>query len=172
MTLQEYTHNLPEDRQFKLAVKLTKLALPIWDNYADKNDLTYRDTVVGMHHSVDRKLLLNTINAIEEYLNLNRLKKLFDGKSKLLELSGQFDDPVVALQDMDWELPDEVLKTFYSVHNMLDTLVGKEQTVFGDSTIYVSINQAIDALETSKSLSSAEIKMILAEIKSSPGENL
>ncbi len=165
MTLQKHTDSLTKDKQFELAIKLTKLTIPIWDNYANKNELSYRDTVVGMHHTVDKKLLLNTINAVEEYLNLNKLKKLFDGKNKLLQLSKQFDDPIVALQDSDWELPDEVLKTFYSVHNLLDTVVGKEQTVFGEPTIYVSINQAIDAIEKSKTLTVEEINVILDEIK-------
>jgi len=165
MTLQKYTDSLPKEKQFNLAIRFAKLTLPIWDNYADKNDLSYRDTVVGMQHSVDRKLLLTTINAVEEYLNSNKLKKIFNGKGKLLELSRQFNDPIVALQDCDWELPDEVLKTFYSVHNLLDTLVEKEQTVFGESTIYVSINQAVDAIEKSKTLTFEEINEILNEIK-------
>ena len=69
------------------------------------------------------------------------------------------------MQDCDWELPDEVFKTFYSVHNLLDSLVGKKQTVFGESTIYVSINQAIDAIEKSKTLTLEEINAILEEIK-------
>ena len=165
MILQEFTDSLAKDKQFKLAIKLTKLAIPIWDNYTDKNDLCYRDNVVGMYHTVDRKLLLNTINAVEEYLKLNKLKKLFDRKSKLIELSKQFDDPIVALQDCDWELPNEVLKTFYSVRNLLDTLLGKEQTVFNERTIYVSINQAIDALEKSQTMTIEEIKTMFGEIK-------
>jgi hypothetical protein len=77
----------------------------------------------------------------------------------------QFDDPIIALQDTDWELPNEVQKTFYAVYNLIDTLMGKKKTVFEESSIYVSINQAIDALETSKTLTFDEINKILIDIK-------
>ncbi len=163
MTLQEYTDSLPKDKQFDLALRLIKLSLPVWNSYAEKNKLSYRDTVVGLTHSVDKKLLQNAIDTVGEYLHLNKLKKFIDGKKELLELRRQFDDPIVALQDTDWELPDEVQKIFYAVYNLIDTLVGKEQTVFGDSTIYVSINQVLNALQTSKMLTVDEIKVILTE---------
>ncbi|HEV7424358.1 MAG TPA: hypothetical protein VGO21_04175, partial [Candidatus Paceibacterota bacterium] len=81
------------------------------------------------------------------------------------EIRRQFDDPIVALQDTDWQLPDEVQKTFYAVYNLIDTLLVKEKTVFDESTIYVSINQAADALETSKTLTFYDINQILDDIK-------
>jgi hypothetical protein len=67
MTFQEFANSLPKEKQFELALKLTKLRLPIWDNFADKNKLSYRDIVVGLTHTVDRKLLQNTIDTVEEY---------------------------------------------------------------------------------------------------------
>lgn len=165
MTLQKYTDTLPKDRQLKLAIQLTRLTLPIWDNYANTNPLTYRDTVVGLTHTVDKKILKDTIDAVERYLNSNKIEQIINGTKELKEISGQFDDPIVALQDTDWELPDEVKKTFYAVYNLIETLLGKEKTVFDESTIYVSINQAIDALETSKSITSGDINKILDDIK-------
>jgi hypothetical protein len=80
-------------------------------------------------------------------------------------LSRQFSDPILALQDLDWELPYEVERTFYAVHNLLDSVLGKEKTVFNGTTIYVTINQAIDAIESSKLLSETEIKEMLYENK-------
>ena len=62
MTLEEHISNLPKDKRFDIAIRLTRLALPIWDNYSNRNELAYRDTVVGLMHSVDRTLLKNTIN--------------------------------------------------------------------------------------------------------------
>jgi len=47
---------------------------------------------------------------------------------------------------------------FYSIHNLLDAALGKERTVFDETTIYVTINQAIDALEGSKSFTTDQIK--------------
>ena len=112
MILQDYTNNLPKDKQFNLAIRLTKLAIPIWDNYANKNALTYRDTVVGLTHAVDKHLLLNTIDTVEKHLQINK------SDNKLYNIRRQYADPVVALQDFDWELPEEVQATFYSVYNL------------------------------------------------------
>ena len=161
MTLEEHIENLQKDMQFDIAIRLTKLSLPIWDKYADKNELTYRDTVVGLHHSVDRALLKNTIDAVEKYISTNMINKVIIKNTDLLSLSRQFSDPIVALQDIDWELPNEVEKTFYAVHNLLDAALGKEMTAFNESTIYVTINQAIDALNNSKTLTEKEIRKVL-----------
>ena len=161
MTLEEHIENLPKDKQFDIAIRLIKLSLPIWDKYADKNELTYRDTVVGLHHSVDRALLKNTIDAVEKYISTNMISKVVIKNTDLLSLSRQFSDPIVALQDIDWELPNEGEKTFYAVHNLLDAALGKEMTTFNESTIYVTINQAIDALDSSKTMTEEEIRKVL-----------
>ena len=146
---------MPSNKRLDLAIRLTKLALPIWEKYADENKLTYRDTVVGMHHSVDRNLLKETVGFVEQDFHLKKEERIF------FKLKAQFDDPIVALQDMDWELPDEIQNIFYSIYNLLEAYCGKSYTSFGDLTIYVSINQAIDALETSGRLTVDELRGII-----------
>ena len=153
MTLQQFCTNLPEDKRTQLAITLAKLTLPVWNNFADKHKLSYRDSIVGLKHPVDRNLLENSINEIET--------SCFKTTNRLLELYNSFIDPIVALQDDDWVLPNPVQKTFYSVYNLLESVIGKEQAVSEDSVIYVSINQAVDALETSKTLTEDEIKKYL-----------
>ena len=165
MTLEEHISNLPKDKRFDIAIRLTRLALPIWYNYSNRNELAYRDTVVGLMHSVDRTLLKNTINEVERFVIANRINKAIIKNFELLTLSRQFRDPIVALQDLDWELPNEVERTFYAVHNLLDSALGKEKTVFNEATIYVTINQAIEALESSNFLKEKEIREILYENK-------
>ncbi|MBK9700332.1 MAG: hypothetical protein IPO79_09600 [Flavobacteriales bacterium] len=140
---------------------MTKAALPIWDKYADKNELTYQDTVVGLHHSVDRQLLLKTINAVEQFVATNIIKRTIFKNPDLLSSDRQFNDPIVALQDTDWELPYEVERTFYAVHNLLDAALDKEKTAFNETTIYVAINQAVDALASSNTMTEEEIRNIL-----------
>jgi hypothetical protein len=165
MTLEEHIDNLPKDKRFDIAIRLTRLALPIWDKYAEKNELTYRDTIVGLQHSVNRALLKDTIDAVEKYVSTNIIGKAIIKITDLESLSRQFSDPIVALQDLDWELPNEIERTFYSVHNLLDSALGKEKTVFKETTIYVTINQAIDALSSSKLMTEAEIREILYDNK-------
>jgi hypothetical protein len=67
----------------------------------------------------------------------------------------------VALQDEDWNLPEAVLKTFYSVYNLLGGVAGKETSLFGENIFYVSINQSIDALLVAKLLPIEDIRHIL-----------
>jgi hypothetical protein len=50
---------------------------------------------------------------------------------------------------------------FYSTHNLLEKLSGKEKTVFNELTIYVSINQSIDAIQRKEIISTEEIKTII-----------
>ncbi len=130
MTLEEHIDNLPKDKQLDIAIRLTRLTLPIWDKYATKNELIYRDTVVGLQHSVDISLLKNTIDAVEKYISTNKINKAIIKNIDLLKFSRQFSDPLVALQDLDWELPNEVERTFYAVHNLLDSALGIEKTIF------------------------------------------
>lgn len=165
MTLQEHIDSLSKDKQFDIAIRLTRSALPVWDKYADNNELAYRDTVVGLNHSVDRQLLQNTINAVEKFVSTNRIKRTAIKNVDLLSSDKQFSDPIVALQDTDWELPYEVERTFYAVHNLLDAALGKVKTVFNETTIYVAINQAVDALASSKTMTEEEIRKILYENK-------
>ena len=161
MTLKGYIDSLPQDQQYKLAIRLTKLVLPIWEDYAGNNKTTYRDTVVGLTHVVDKNLLRSTVYSVEKYLKAIFVLKPIIKYSELNVLKGRFSDPVVALQDLDWELPNPVLMAFYSIHNLLDAVLGKEATAFDESMIYVTVNQAIQALESSKLYTTEEIKSIL-----------
>lgn len=164
MAFKDVLDRLTKDKQQNLAIILIKLALPIWNQYADKNELTYRDTVVGLHHEVNRKLLTACVTASEEYLN-SRFSERFlrKRKEKILFFYNELREPVVALQDCDWELPYEVEKTLYAVYNLICSLLGEENTVFNEPTIYVSINQAVDALTKSHALKFDEINEILSK---------
>ncbi|WP_318640275.1 hypothetical protein [Flavobacterium ardleyense] len=165
MTLEEHIDNLPKDKRFDIAIRLTRLTLAIWNNYADKNELTYHDTVVGLLHSVDRTLLKKTIDAVEKYILTNRINKAIIKNFDLIPFSRQFSDPILALQDSDWELPYEVERTFYAVHNLLVSALGKEKSAFNETTIYVTINQAIDALSSAELVTETEIREILYDNK-------
>jgi len=157
MSLQKYIDCLTKENQFKLAIKLARLALPVWDKFADRTELTYMDSVTGSKHTVDKDLLLRVIESIENNLMDNRFD-LNDEETKLYKM---FIDPIVALQDNDWELPDEVLKTFYSVYILIEALIDGGKPSFGNSSLYISINHSIDALVYSRTLSSDEINRIL-----------
>jgi hypothetical protein len=161
MSLQKFIESLSEENQFRLAIKLAKRALPIWNKFADKTELSYRDSVAGLKHTVDKSLLKDALESVENYLK----NKRSDFSEEETNLYKKFIDPIVALQDDDWELPDEVLKTFYSVYILIEALIDNEKPVFGNSSLYVSINHSIDALVYSKTLSTDEINGILDSFK-------
>jgi len=163
MTLEEHIKDLSEDKQFAIAINMIKLALPIWDKYAEQNELTYYDSVVGLKHEVERDLLKETVAEVEKHFSTSKTAIASRKSSNLLYFSEQFTDPIVALQDTDWELPKEVEKIFYAVHNLLDAAIGQDMTVFNEATIYVSINQATDALQIAKTITEESIREILYE---------
>jgi hypothetical protein len=165
MTLQRYVNSLYKQEQFRIAVKLARLALPVWDAYASKNELHYRDSVVGMSHTVDKQLLTRTVDAVEEYMNSENFKNRNYNKSRFSELLNEYLDPIVALQDRDWELPNEVKLLIYSIHNLLEAATGNEQTPFGEATIYVSINQLVDALTFSSHMTFEEVNYAIGILK-------
>src|SRR5258706_4102371 len=161
MTLQEFCDTLSENKQIELAVNLIKHILPVWDNYAQQNSLSYRDTVAGLTHSVPKQLLTAAMNEVEAYLAGPKLLRRLKRKDKLLKLYSYFSDPIIALHDTDWELPQAVEKTFYSVYNLTGSIVDKKKMVFDESAIYVSINQAIHAIQLSSVLSENQIQEII-----------
>lgn len=144
-------------QKVSFAIYFLKLALPVWNKYADENDLTYRDTVVGLDHRVHRNLLNDTVKAVEKYDSLNRFQSFINGKHNLMQLRSQFDDPIVALQDDDWSLPEPVLSIFFSVYNLLNSYFNNKNFDSSGSGINVSIHQAVDAVYASKILSFANI---------------
>ncbi len=165
MSLQGLIENLPPENQFELAIQLAKCTLPIWKKFAVKNKLNYHDTIVGLKHAVDENLPEGTLIAIEIYLTAKKLQYNFDNKEEIWQLYKQFEDPIVALQDDDWELPDDVLKTFYAIYNLLKATIGIKKTTFDENVVYVSINQSVEALEISGLLTVEEIDGIIAKFK-------
>jgi len=156
-SLEEFIKSLPEDKQFSLALKLLKKAIPLWDEFINEKNLSYKDGLVGLKHNVSGDLPLKVVKLTEKFLECG----IKDIKEKILSVRLEFTDPVVALQDDDWNLPQTVLLTFYSAYNLINAISEKDSETFGPSSVSVSINQSIDALEKSKTLTPEQIKDIL-----------
>jgi len=152
MDLKEYCYSLSSNNVYALAIKMCENALPIWDDYTLNNELNYRDTVAGLNHIVRPELLLDTIQFCKEGPVIGSMQRKNDF-DKLLE---EFIDPIVALQDLDWELPYSVERTFYAVYNLLTGAIEKS-TIFDEKTHYVSVNQAADAITEYGELSIEEV---------------
>ena len=92
-------------KDFHLAA--CQYSLGQWDKFWKNNDvdMSYVDSVVGMRHEVDFEQLLNAYLAVK---NGHYDEKIYQG----------FLEPITALQDMDWELPDDVQMAYYSIYNL------------------------------------------------------
>ncbi|MEI7484699.1 MAG: hypothetical protein WCK13_08305 [Ignavibacteriota bacterium] len=159
MTLENFVNGLSGDKRLRLTVKLLRNAIQIWDDYAEGKEFEYTDSVAGLKHTVRKDMIINCVSAVERYLNSEE-----NGiTEEIMHLKKEFVEPVTALQDGDWNLPYSALKTFYSAYNLVNAVTLKEENVLGNSEIYVSINHAIDAIETSGLLTTEQIKQILKE---------
>lgn len=155
MTLSEYCASLSQKKLFELAIVCCEKALPIWNEFSSKNELSYTDTVVALHHNV-RPELLNDSLAFCKKGTLGELVK----ENRLNDLLIEFGDPIIALQDLDWELPPNVQLVFLSVYNLLDGLK-KPDTLFNEQTHYVSVNKAVDALYSTGAMTVDQIKDLI-----------
>lgn len=156
MSLKTHIAALPENHQLQLALRFARLALPIWSRYTVGNKLEYTDTVVGLEHKVDPELLARSLNAVESWMADPQ------GEApNLATLHKEFADPVVSLQDGDWELPYSVERTFYAVYNLLEKLNGREKSLQGEPFSFVIVNQATDALFTTKTMTDVQFREYL-----------
>jgi hypothetical protein len=153
--LKEYCCSLNENQLLKLAIKLCDKALFIWDDYASNHGLSYRDSVVGLSHTIRPQLLADAIG----FCKMSSFYKLLH-KGEFDKLFWEFREPIVAMQDLDWELPYPVERTFYAVNNLLGGHQEKV-TVFDELTYYVAVNQAVDALAENGTMEIEEIRKLI-----------
>jgi hypothetical protein len=106
---------LNEKEKIDLALELAKLTLQIWEAYKKKNTLLLFDRTVSNTPDVEPGLLRETINAIEH-----------DDFADIKRSFSQFKQPIVMLQDGDWELSSTVRTTFYSVYNLAKGILSNE----------------------------------------------
>lgn len=160
MALKEYIETLSEDKRIDLAIELLELGLPIWNEYSSKKQkLEYVDTVVGMAHSVDREIINRVLDTSKRWKNKGVISK------DLEQLNVDFDDPIVALQDLDWEIPENIQLIFYSAYNLVGKMNGETKTLFGDEQLYLVINQIVDGLTKSGNFSFDQINSIISKYK-------
>jgi len=167
MTLQRYYNDLPGDLKAELAVRIARLTLPVWEKYAEEDNLIYTDTSGGITHKIDRNIFPETIKEIEDYILLSRDNEYSYNNSGLVELYENFEEPVSALYDGDWEVPAEVESSFYCLYNLLRELAGEMEVHPGNTAFNISVDRTIDTMETSGIISEDEFLDLLKEVRSS-----
>lgn len=125
-------HALRPDDRLSCLVVACEPALVVWLTYALRVRPEYMDSVVGIHHVVDLDL---PTRALDEVRRRHDPPDVAVTQRAYLE-------PIVALQDSDWELPDErLLYAYYAVYN-LHRLAFEPQDTVTDTLV---LSQAISA---------------------------
>jgi hypothetical protein len=161
MDLKEYCYSLESGELLTLALRLCDKAYPIWSDYCKTSNLTYRDTVVGMSHTIEERLLSDALSLSHP---LQTATGSFSKEQAIL--MEEFLEPITALEDDDWLLPRPVERVFFAVYNLLYGFKEKKNS-FDELIHYLSVNQAVEALYTSEILTVDQIRALIYGNKAS-----
>ncbi len=90
----------------KAHINACTYSLAAWDAFTQKGKkLSYRDSVVLMKHQIEKELPGNALQAVIDGLANKKIEE-------------SYLEPIAALQDMDWEPPDNIEYAFYSIYNL------------------------------------------------------
>jgi len=97
---------LDADTKKKLHIKACQFSLHIWEKFAQQGkNLSYLDSVVSMRHTIDNNIPKRALKAVKM-------------KQSNHEISKNYREPIVALQDMDWQPPERIEFAYYSIYNL------------------------------------------------------
>ena len=156
MDLKEFCNSLSKRDQIKTGIQLARLALPVWQNYAE-DDIDYTDSVVGMHHSIRHDLLKRAILELEDVSYTTAFQERGDITDLLKSIYDEFSDLVISLQDDDLRFPQPVATIFYAVYNLVGTIIPGEFDSSDNPRIYVSFNQSIETIVSEGILTMDEV---------------
>jgi hypothetical protein len=125
-------HALSPDARLSALVVACEPALVAWLTYALRARPAYTDSVVGLHHVVDVELPTRALDDV---------RRLHDAPDAAATQKA-YVEPIVALQDGDWELPGQRLEhAYYAIYNLHRLAFEPQDTV----TAALVLNQAISA---------------------------
>jgi hypothetical protein len=176
--LDAYCGSLSDEAQLKIALRLGKLALPVWESHfahgeAMKivNDLIQeKNRIQGANDKIDFHFPRRALEKIERSL-INAKLDSNDRPIPVMKSDGTL-SPLLAtaiqpLTNPEWDrvLPQSVRLSFTSIFNILAWVLKRRRTPSNETHIYVAINQAADVLLRESILTSEEINGILSEYK-------
>ncbi len=174
--LEDYCKSLSDEAQLKIALRLGKLALPVWDKFfAEKTDnikklnsLIDESTYVqGGAKKIDVNFPKRAIEKIER--SYEKAKKITDSPVPNMKsdatLSPLLATSIQPLTNPKWDksLPYGVKLVFTLVWNIVTWILLRRITDANETHIYVAINQAADVLMSEKILEISQIEEILDE---------
>jgi hypothetical protein len=129
--LAERFFALAPDQRRTAHLYLASVALRRWVTYlAGGPDLEYVESVVGSQQAVDPRLPDDA------------LRSATVGRD-LAEVAKRYLEPITALQDDDWELPEDVGYAYYAIYNTFDKYALGERV-----DDWLVVNQALSSFGT------------------------
>jgi hypothetical protein len=176
--LDKFCATLTNEAQLKIAIRLTRLALPVWQNhFVSKPDdlarlnalVTEKTRIPGALREIRADLPEDAVNEIASSLELAEKVGPFDiarlqENPKLMPLLYTFTGPL-SQNAWDATLPRSVRLVFTAVWNILTWILHREHNAEGETHIYLAINQAADVLMSEHLCDVDELNKMLAEYK-------
>lgn len=175
--LDNYCNSLSDEAQLKIALRLSKMALRVWNTHFNRNptDIDVINSLIGDSNRVKRGA--KTIDIDFPTRALEKIERSYLGIKEssrqnpipLLKrdptLSPMLATSMQPLTNKRWDivLPESVRLVFTSVFNILVWLQLKRRNFNGETHIYVAINQGADVLLRESLISTEELNKILYE---------
>lgn len=134
-TLKTILSGLSYRSQCLCALVACEASLKIWEEFAAQARLEYTDSVIGLHHELDKELPSRVISSVRE--NLENLGTEFG-----YALQEEYLEPLAAIGDADLVFPERVLEAFYSFHNLLTAAMDAEKK----QHFAIAVQQACESL--------------------------
>ena len=130
MNIQEKFLALNRDQKRIVHLALCRHALGAWSTYCLQHPgLAYVETVCGTHQTIDTSLPQRAFAAVES--NVPDPSILTD-----------YQEPMAALQDIDWEPPEHIEYAYYSIYNLYHRYHGDN-----DIDDWLIVNQSLSSIK-------------------------
>ena len=177
--LDAFCNSLSDEAQLKIAVRLGKLALPVWQNYFRENPaaIDLVNELIGESNRLKRGAKIIDVEfpqrALEKITRSYEAAKEKASENPIPVMKGDATlSPLLAtsmqpLTNAKWDntLSQSVRLTFTLVFNILVWILYRRKNDVNETHIYVAINQGADVLLRESLLSVDDINKILDEYK-------
>ncbi|MBC7542734.1 MAG: hypothetical protein H7338_08385 [Candidatus Sericytochromatia bacterium] len=150
--IADFLAGIPYAQRVRCCLAAAELALPVWEMGLHDQDLRYRDSVVGMGHVADRTLPGQALAYVRYCYEAGRF-----GRDE--GISTAYAEPIAALQDDGWSLPEPRLLAYYAAFNAYE--MSWKPLRAGANQGAVAVDQAISALALTGGDATPEAKAAL-----------
>lgn len=118
------------------AIIACEAALNAWSEFASAENFSYADSVLGLRHEIDSDLPSRVLSCVRG--NLENLGTDFG-----FALQEEYLEPLAALGDGDFKMPENALEAFTSFHHLLTAAMDAEKK----QHFSVAVQQACESLQ-------------------------